>query len=250
MLDRKHEYIKMADVEDKHWWYKNLNELVVNTVNKSENKEIKIVDAGCGTGGLLSTLKKQGFSNISGFDLSETGVEIGQKRSLNVQQSNITDIDKLYQPNTIDVITSNDTFYFFSPEQRLEITNKFYTLLKPNGLVILNLPALSAFRGIHDVSVGCTYRFNRQDIYTIFDPDKYELVRSVYWPFLLSPIIFFSRWTQRIRLALNPNTAIESDIDLPSNSINTLLYKLVRFENKWLPIKLFASSLFLVMRKK
>lgn len=251
MLDRKHEYIKMADVEDRHWWYKSLNELVLHTISKQKkDKSIKIVDAGCGTGGLLSKLKSEGFLNISGFDLSDTGVEIGRQKSLDVVQSDILNIHKLYTEDSVDVITSNDTFYFFSVEQRLEITNKFYNLLKRNGLVIVNLPALNAFSGIHDISVGCNYRFNKQDIFRIFDPNKYELLRSIYWPFMLSPVIFLSRLIQRIQLALNPDTGIESDIDLPSDSVNNLLYKIVAFENKWLRFKPFGSSLFLIMRKK
>ena len=52
---KKNAYEEMYVVEDKHWWYVVLHELVLlfSKYNFS-HQSLDILDAGCGTGGLLS----------------------------------------------------------------------------------------------------------------------------------------------------------------------------------------------------
>jgi SAM-dependent methyltransferase len=251
MINRKIEYIRMAAVEEQLWWYKSLHYLVFNYIfNSFSENSINIVDAGCGTGGMLKYLSKNGYKNIEGFDISIAAVEICKSRQLNVYLDSIINISTHYKPQSLDVIISNDTFYFINETERKTLIQDFHNLLRPNGLVILNLPALKAFRGIHDISVGVNYRFSKRDIKKMINPSHFKIIRATYWPFFLSPVIFITRFFQRIKLKINKNTKIESDIDLPSNIINNLLFKLTQIENKILYKKPFGSSLFLVLKKK
>ena len=75
MLGNKDEYDRMAEAEGKHWWYRSLHERVLRTIQKQfASRDIDILDAGCGTGGLLSYLRDNGFTNLQGFDISEFAV--------------------------------------------------------------------------------------------------------------------------------------------------------------------------------
>ncbi len=250
MIDRKNEYIKMASVEEQLWWYKSLHTLVYSQISNafSENS-IKIVDAGCGTGGMLKFLEKKNYKNIEGFDISIDAVEICKNLPFKVYFDSIVNISSHYKPQSVDVFISNDTFYFINETERKTLINDFYNLLRPNGLIILNLPALKAFRGIHDISVGVNYRFSKKDIKKMVDISKFKIERATYWPFFLSPIIFTSRLIQRIKLKTNKNIKIESDIDLPSKRMNDLLFKLTQTENNIFRKKPFGSSLFLVLKR-
>jgi SAM-dependent methyltransferase len=250
MIERKHEYVKMAAVEERLWWYKALHSLVYSHISDAfSEKLIKIADAGCGTGGMIKFLTGKGYQNIDGFDISEEAVGICKDASLPVFHENIVNISNHYQLQSLDVIISNDTFYFITEAERKQLISDFYKLLRPNGIVLLNLPALNAFRGIHDISVGIGYRFSKKDIKKMIDKEEFSIQRVNYWPFFLSPIIYFSRFFQRIKLKMNKNIKIESDIDLPPDWINKLLFKLTRCENNIFRRKPFGSSLFLVLRR-
>lgn len=250
MIKNKLEYEKMAEAEEKLWWYKSLHNLVLKNIRRNfEAEDIKILDAGCGTGGLLDFLKSNNFNNLEGFDICEYAVNHCKARDLNVIQGNIIKTDKIKESNSYNVIVSNDTFYFFSStEERKDILNQFYNVLKKDGIVILNLPSLKAFRGTHDIAVGCPERFDIDQIKKMIDISKFSIQTMLFWPFLLSPIIFMVRFLQRIKLN-NKQEKIESDVKMPSKFVNDILYKIVEFENKYLGKKPFGSSIFLVLKK-
>lgn len=249
MVDRIEEYIKMDKVENDHWWYKSLRELVLNTIDKEfqHRRGITILDAGCGTGGLMNYLINNQLTNIEGFDISSTAIDIAKKKYLNVS---IGDLEQYrYNDKKYDVIISNDTMYFFSLDEQKKILDEFYKSLNYNGIVILNLPYSNIFSGMHDKAVGIQQRFTQKMINDMIDFSKYGIVRKAYWPFILFPIILLTRSFQKLKLFLDKDIEIKSDIDMPSNWVNNILYQIVKNENKYLSKKPIGSSLFLVLKR-
>ncbi len=251
MINRSVEYTRMAAVEEKHWWYRSLHLLVYKEISKRhQQKDLFIVDAGCGTGGLMKFLQNKGYRNLEGFDISNDAIAFCKAANLKVELNSIRSIAEIYSPQSVDIIVSNDTFYFFSEEERRAILQAFWHVLKPGGMVILNLPALEAFKGIHDLSVGIEKRFTKKAVKEMINTKQFHVSTVKFWPFILSPIIFFSRFFQRIQLKMNKNVEIHSDVNLPPNSINKVLFFITKMENTLLKYKPFGSSLFLVLTKK
>ncbi|MDP3265862.1 MAG: class I SAM-dependent methyltransferase [Sulfuricurvum sp.] len=249
MINNKSEYIKMDSVENSHWWYKSLHHMVLNIIkNEFNSSNISILDAGCGTGGLLSSLTANGYNFLHGFDISKEAIDIAKSKNLKVSISDLKQYK--YTDQAYDIIISNDTMYFLTLDEQKKILNEFYKSLNLNGIVILNLPSFDTFRGMHDEAVGIKKRFNKKMVHAMIKNSKYKVIKQTYWPFSLSPIIFFIRMLQRFKLIFLKNSKIKSDIDLPSDVINNILYKVVSFENKFLVKKPFGSSLFLVLQKK
>lgn len=57
-----------------------------------ENKNSDILDIGCGLGQMLSTLKENGYTSLTGIDISNEAINACRKKDLNVFQiNNITD---------------------------------------------------------------------------------------------------------------------------------------------------------------
>ena len=162
MINNIEEYIKMSVFERNHWWYKTLRysiyKVILDSFNK--NKNISILDAGCGTGGTLLYLNNKGYHNIYGFDISNYAVEICKKRKLNVFHEDIRNIDKYFNADSIDIIICSDILYFLNFDEIKKVLQHFFTILKNNGIVIINLPALKIFRGTHDIAVGIKCRFS------------------------------------------------------------------------------------------
>ena len=249
MLDRSHEYTRMAEVESTLWWYQALHYLVLGAIRRHASAaDPQIIDAGCGTGGLMQFLRAHGLRQVRGFDLSEHAVAWCRKRDLDVQQGNLLDIGTLHAERSADVIVSNDTLYFLDRDQQASVVRQCAAILRPGGLLIMNVPALRAFAGIHDISVGIRERFSRADTARLFGGRSFELLREVYWPFVLSPLIYAARARQRRTMRSNKDFAVQSDVELPPRWINSTLLALVRAENRLLSRKPFGSSLFLVAR--
>lgn len=250
MLNRQQEYQKMSVVESNHWWYKTLHKLVLESLFEYiPDKDSNILDAGCGSGGLITFLNSNKYKNIKGFDLSDDAVSLSKEKKLNVVHGDINDIEGIISKQYFDAIISNDTLYFLNSGEISKFMDSCSNGLRSGGVLILNIPVFEAFSGIHDISVGIRKRFSRQD-YNIFLINKdFRVVRKTFWPFLLSPLIFITRLVQRLRYALF-KPEVKSDIDLPSPLINNILYRITLFELNNIKHSIFGSSLFIVLQKK
>ena len=251
MLNNKNEYIIMADVEENHWWYKSLRHLVITGIKKNfKDSNISIIDAGCGTGGTINHLQKAGYINITGFDRSEHAVQICRRRNLNVFQDDIRNIGSHFKDNSTDVIICNDVFYFFTDSERMDIMMSFCDILRKIGIIIMILPAMNIFSGIHDRAVGIAGRFTRDDVGKIAGNIPLGIVKNIFWPFVLSPFIFAVRIKQRLQLKLFKKTGIKSDLHMPNKIINEILYRMVLIENTLFNSKPMGSSIFLILKNE
>jgi SAM-dependent methyltransferase len=250
MLTNASEYARMARAEGELWWYRALHNLVLKAVAAHPGGvEARILDAGCGTGGLMQCLARQGYHNVSGFDLSPLAIQICRHRGLDACQGDLRDFNG--GSSKWDIIVSNDTLCYFSdPTIQEHVVQSFWQLLEPGGLLILNLPALRCFRGRHDRAVGILRRFSPEDVPRLLKPVDFEVVNSRFWPFFISPLIFAVRWVQRLEMAVSKSEgAPVSDAYLPPRWLNELFARITRFETTRLRAVPFGSSLFIVAGK-
>lgn len=250
MIGKQSEYDAMAKCEKELWWYKCLHEITLDKIEKLSSKEAKVLDAGCGTGGMLNYLHANGFSNITGFDLSSDAIEHAkQNTSIQVELLNILECDKFYFKNSFDIIICNDILVLLEGNNDKLAFDKLISLLRPGGMLLMNFAAGKLFRGTHDVACEIVKRYSKNEIKKLLHGSEAQLVELKYWPFLLSPLILSVRLYQRLKLAVYKNREFESDVKLPPKIFNKIFYKITRFENKKIPVKPWGSSIFAVITK-
>ncbi len=288
MIGNRHEYDIMAAVESQHWWYKTLHSQVVQAIQKyskvqpllnhlqpicddlqssdsplttdsppttgseliiaDQHHKLSILDAGCGTGGLLMALRQAGFNHAQGFDLSSDAVAHAQTRGLNAKLGDLNHLSQFSPPLSFDVIVNNDTLYHLTVDQRIEFFKSCLSLLKPNGIMIMNVPALDAFKGNHDLAVGITERFTKTTLVPCIKSNGFEVIQARYWPFVLSPVIWATRVVQKkMRRAVAPSMGYQSDLALPNPFVNNVLGKLCAVEQGVSLKTPWGSSLFLIL---
>src|SRR5690348_3275693 len=76
------EYRKLADVEDRMWYFRALHAHVERELTRLLGSRLAaVLDAGCGTGGLILRLARRHPAwRWSGIDLSETACELALER--------------------------------------------------------------------------------------------------------------------------------------------------------------------------
>lgn len=251
MIGLSAEYEKMFRLEGQLWWYRILHERVADAMRShfGEERTIQILDAGCGTGGLLAFLKKNGYTDLTGMDGSSDAVAFCQERGLPVALMNLNSLAANENTAHYDVIVCNDVFCYLNDIELSQLLTELAGRLKNRGILISNNNAFGAFRGQHDLAVGSERRFVRADFDRLVPTAGLRIEQSTYWSFFLSPLILMMRQWQSWQLKLGwrkPEEA-ESDVYLPASWLNETLYRLVRVEQKILPRTPFGSSLFMIM---
>ncbi len=249
MIGKRYEYSAMALCEKDMWWYRCLHDLTLEAIKKGAPENPAILDAGCGTGGLLLRLKENGYSSLSGFDLSSDAVEYARKNSgVPVQLQDISNLEQIYPEKSFDVVVSHDMVCLLEKGRDRAAIVQLLKVLKPGGLLLMNFPSLKAFNGNHDIAVGIQQRYSKKNIRQML-PTNVSVKQLNFWPFFLSPAIFLIRKLQKVKSKLFKGQELISDVQMPPLLLNNAFYRITRLESRSIKKKPWGSSLFLVLQK-
>ena len=135
--------------------------------NLANNKEIKILDVGCGTGLSGFSLRKFGFNNIDGLDLSKEMLKIAFDKKIyqllfNLDLNNLSKFENKY-----DAIIAAGVI---SPAHANPDTiSNSYSILNNKGLMIFS---------INDHALNDTFFFN--EIKNVINRSKFILLDQIY----------------------------------------------------------------------
>jgi SAM-dependent methyltransferase len=250
MIDKSNEYEAMYKVETDLWWYKILHEKTLDAIKKQfGNRPLRILDAGCGTGGMLAFLKKNGYDSLRGLDLSEDAVKFTTSRGFDVIRFDLRNISDYPKDIKFDVIICNDVLCYFDDKEIAHILEEFRKRINTNGLIISNNNAMKAFEGVHSIVLSIPRRFVIKEFQQICKGIEMSIIQHNYWSAFLAPLIWVYRKTQLVALKLgiiNINK-LDSDVAYPGDVMNTFYYNVVKTEERVLPVAPFGSSLFMVL---
>lgn len=242
---RKEEYANIFHLENSYWWYVGLHELIQGYLEKLRRGEMTILDAGCGTGALLSIEGRYG--NARGLDFSAESIRFCRERGLN--NVALMDLNEWQaSPNTYDAITCISVLYHAGIADDFSLIDKFYTAIKPGGYLILELPAFNCLRRPHDSVVMASRRYAKKEVGPRLLEIGFEIMTCSYrMPYLFAVIILkkFLDWITGRKNAV-------SDLQALPVFLNNLLLLILRCENALIARGIsapFGSSLFIVARK-
>jgi SAM-dependent methyltransferase len=245
------EYRIMREAEDVHWWYRGLRGVMFTLLklNKQEDRRVKILDAGCGTGGNIFALTQAGFSQVLGFDYSTDGIHFCRERGLdNICQGSLMSVP--FRDNSLEVVISCDVINDEGLPDEIQALRELYRVLAPGGRLFLNLPAYNFLRGEHDKATSVARRYTTSSIAEKLRAVGFKVRRVTYWNMFLFPLVLAVRLASRLR-GRDEHDLARSDIKLPSAPINWLLTALLRVEH-WLLRRVnlpFGSSVSVVAIK-
>ena len=221
------EYHQLAELEDRLWHFEALHDHVRRTLEKQNLPAgAKILDAGCGTGGLLRRLA-QWFPSfqLRGIDIAPLAVRLASERTLlPIVEGSVTALP--FADDSFDAITSIDVLYHL--EHPSEALREFARCLRPGGLVVINVPAYRWLWSYHDTAVNSHHRFTRSEIEILFRDAGLKPLYTTYWNTLLFPAIVIRR-----KLLPAPRDG-NSDVREYSPWVSGILRSLLGLERLWL----------------
>lgn len=238
------EYRKMAAVEDAMWYYRALHRHVVRSLlGGLRSAPAQVLDAGCGTGGLLRRLREaQPAWQLTGVDFSPLACALARERAgTTVLQGSIAELP--FADATFDAVISCDVVCQVADPARA--VREFYRALKPGGMAVLTMPAYAWLHSYHDDQVGNLRRYTRRELNALLQAAGFRVEDSTYWNMLPFPLAV-------VRRRILPPAAPTSDVRLYPAPLEAMFNGLMAVEHVWrgwggrLP---FGSSVLTVARK-
>lgn len=186
------EYGVMFRVEETHWWYHALHRLIFQTLESElpDWRDKEILDAGCGTGSILKQLGNPA-KNV-GVDLAPEAISFCRQRGLNnVSQADICALP--FANASFDAVVCSSVLYHQWVKDPAVAVRELHRVLRPGGLLLLNVPALRFLHSAHDEAVMTAHRFNKSEIRQLLRNNGFAIRRLTYWTTLLFPLAVIAR---------------------------------------------------------
>lgn len=190
------EYEIMFHREEDYWWYVGLRDLVRAQTQKflRDRKSFRILDAGCGTGKLLEESKA--FRPV-GLEYSTEALKFVRRRGMdNVVQASVCQIP--FADESFDLVTSMDVLYTVQAPGDLQSLREFRRILKPGGMLLMNLPAYNFLRSHHDVAIHTRQRYTQGGLRSMLTDAGFRIFTITYRNTALFPLAAGLRLVQKL----------------------------------------------------
>lgn len=139
-IDYTKHYLKWHKESEEY--YESMAEFYIYTYSKylPKDKNVRILDIGCGIGLLVYALNKAGYKNVKGVDISPHQIDIAKKYSLDVEHVDNTVSWLQSHKSAFDVIFLLDVLEHIHPSEHLTILKSIYNSLNIDGTLILTVP--------------------------------------------------------------------------------------------------------------
>lgn len=240
------EYRSLYELEDELWWFRGMERISMALLGRflDDTGPKDVLDAGCGTGGMLAPLGRLG--RVTGLDRSPDALRFAARRSPTALVR--SDVGRLpFAGESFDVVTSFDVLYHLAVTDDVAALREIARVLRPKGLLLLRVPANERLRSRHDVAVHTRQRYERPELVDKLTKSGLEPVFVSFANTLLYPIAVLRRRAERLTGGRKQGSEVEAVGPL----LNRWLELPLRVESWLLPsLRLpFGLSLVAVARK-
>jgi SAM-dependent methyltransferase len=239
------EYEAMFAVEDRHWWYVGVRREVerwLSDLAATPGEKMRVLDAGCGTGGLLANLETPAWR--AGVEISSDGVRLARTRgSAALVQGSVCALP--FPDGTFDAVVSIDVLCHAGVDERQAI-EEAARVLRPGGRLLVQVPAFDWLRGEHDDAVWTKRRYRSGEIARLLAAAGLSTPRVGYRNSLLFAPAAIARLARR---GARTREEARSDVRPVPRAVNALLSGILAVERRLRLALPFGLSVFCVGEK-
>lgn len=240
------EYARMHQFEDWYWWFVARRQAALRFARdfRPAGQSLRVLDAGCGTGGLMARLAQEPGAEVYGLDLSRDALAFTRGRGQpRLVQGDVTALP--FADDSFDLVTALDVVEHV--EQDEQALAEIRRVLRPGGVLLMSVPAYPFLWSSHDAALHHRRRYTASGLLRRLRAAELTAAKLTYLLTFLFPLIALVRLADRFRRRRPPRTHL---VPLPA-LINRLLIALQEVELSLarrlsLP---FGVSLFCVAQK-
>lgn len=204
---RADEYAAMYAVEDDHWWYTGMRRvadaLLGGCVNGGASAapnaigrgRLDVLDAGCGTGGNSAHLRRYG--RVTGIDFAPEALYFARERpGLRLARATVEALP--FADGSFDLVLSNDVLCHLGVASDVAAVREFARVLRPGGVLFLQLPAYQWLRSHHDEAVQTGHRYTARELRSLLRAGGLRVRRLTYANSVLLPVAAAWRTLNRV----------------------------------------------------
>lgn len=208
-----------AGLEREHWWFTARALVIRSLAERLLDPTATVVDVGCGTGGVISTLS-DAYRRV-GVDPSERAIALARQRHRGV------DFRVGRAPEGVrDELRATNLVLFCDVLEHIEddseTLSRVVAPLPIGAKILITVPAHMSLWSPHDVSHGHFRRYERHDLVALWQdlPLNCQLLSPFNWR--LEPVARLVRWVSRER-GKAPGPA-NTDLVLLPRPVNRVLH--------------------------
>jgi SAM-dependent methyltransferase len=225
----RNQYDLMFAQEERHWWYVGMRRISAALLEEYPPRvpdrgarPLRLLDAGCGSGGMTRFLAR--FGDVVGVDLAPRALELAKRRGLrDLVRSSVGTLPFL--DASFDVVTSFDVLYHLDVDNDRAALSEIHRVLRPGGVALIRLPSFDWIRGAHDEVVHTRHRYTRDELVGKLEDAGFRMEQATYANFLLFPLAPAKRYLER-----RNGTREATDLWRPPGPLNRLLGDLLSLE--------------------
>jgi SAM-dependent methyltransferase len=245
------EYEALFETEDRHWWFVALRREIARAIERQQpferGRAPRWLDAGSGTGGLLSHLEVPGRVLRAGVDRSLDALGLARRRRLRLLAAGSA-MSLPFPDESFDLITSIDLLAHRNVEKRPALAEA-RRCLRPGGILIFQSPAFDWLASEHDRAVWNDRRFRRGEVERLFNETGFTVRQCSYRVGVLFPAAALSRLARKRAV---PEEQARSQVKPASALASAVFGFLLRLESAAASVGLrppFGLSVFCVAQK-
>ena len=225
----KHEeYERMYRFEDRYWWFIARRHLITSLLEGfyTRNRQLKILDIGCGTGAMLDELKP--FGTVVGADFSPEALQFCVTRGAPADLAR-ADVRRLpFADASFDVVTAMDIIEHIDDDKAA--SSEIFRVLKPGGRLLVTVPAFPSLWSEHDEALHHFRRYTQPRLKDLFQRVGFHVSKISYTVTTLFPPIWVYRQLSNLLPKKREGSEKKANLVNFAGPVNAALLSLSRWE--------------------
>lgn len=191
-MRRSYQDVTLA-VEDRHWWYRGRRLVIEAVLDSGAPRPARVLDAGCGGGGNLSSLSRYG---------SVTGLEPSPEPARRARARGVGDIVEgrleamPFADSSFDLIVTLDVLEHLEDDEAG--LHELRRVASPRARLLVAVPAYPSLWSSHDERNEHRRRYVRRSLLAVADAAGWRALRTTYFNLMLLAPAAARRLSERL----------------------------------------------------